>query len=495
MSNDGKPQKAILWPRISFDKAKDEHGVNDQEYYLREFAGKLGWGIGYVIKENDTSASARTRKVPDGNGRYIMRTNRPVLQKILRMIENGETDGIIVRDIDRALRDPRDLEDLIEVCASRHPFVPVESITGRIKLRSIHDAMGARIHAAIAKDEADKIAERVTNTKRLRAFEGKYRGGPRPYGFEPDGITLRPSEARVIADACDAVLDGESLSGICRALNRRGIPVTGKTNRRTEGRDRTERERSWGVVGLRQILMRPRNAGLIDRHGEIVGTAAWPAIVPEEKWRAVCAILNDPTRRVSTGPKARHLGSNIYYCGVCLEEDGVDAHMVGQKEFYHCKRKNHFNRRKAPIDELVVAAITDQLADPDSLRLLRKTKNITPDAAALSADSANIRRQLRELDESYNGGRISIARFEQVATRLEQRLAENDKAVLVSLEADPLEGIAGNPDAATVWDTLSIERQRAILRIMLEVVIYRPDKQPNQHTPFDPQTVWIGQLL
>ena len=228
MANDGKPQRAILWPRISSDKAKDEHGVNDQEYYLRENADKLGWGVGHVIKENDVSASARTRKVPDGNGGYTMRTNRPILQKILRMIRNGETDGIIVRDIDRALRDPRDLEDLIDACASRQPFVPVESITGRIKLRSVNDAMGARIHAAIAKDEADKISTRITDTKRLRARDGKYRGGPRPYGFEADGITIRAEEAAVIATASDAVLDGESLTSICRRMNLAGIAPTGR---------------------------------------------------------------------------------------------------------------------------------------------------------------------------------------------------------------------------------------------------------------------------
>ena len=55
---------------------------------------------------------------------------------------------------------------------------------------------------------------------------------------------------------------------------------------------------------LGDILVRPRNAGLIhtgDPRGEfeIIGPAKWPAIVDEDTWRAVHALLTAPSRRVT----------------------------------------------------------------------------------------------------------------------------------------------------------------------------------------------------
>lgn len=187
MRNDVKPRNAIALARISYDRLGDEHGVDDQETYLLEFGESLGWGIKYVIKENDTSAYLRTLRVPDGRGGYMMRTNRPIFQSVLEMLKNGTADGLIVRDLDRAVRDPRDLEDLIDVVESRTPTIPVRSIRGTLRLDDGAGIMMARFFAAKANEDSRIHAARIGDTKKLRAAEGKYRGGPRPYGFDSDG--------------------------------------------------------------------------------------------------------------------------------------------------------------------------------------------------------------------------------------------------------------------------------------------------------------------
>ena len=43
--------------------------------------------------------------------------------------------------------------------------------------------------------------------------------------------------------------------------------------------------------------MRPRIAGLRQHQSEVIGEAAWPAIVAREDWEALTAMLNDPSRR------------------------------------------------------------------------------------------------------------------------------------------------------------------------------------------------------
>ena len=49
------------------------------------------------------------------------------------------------------------------------------------------------------------------------------------------------------------------------------------------------------------ILLNPRIAGLSAYHGEIVGQGQWEPLVPEETWRAVRGILEDPTRKPPRG--------------------------------------------------------------------------------------------------------------------------------------------------------------------------------------------------
>ncbi len=68
----------------------------------------------------------------------------------------------------------------------------------------------------------------------------------------------------------------------------------------------------WIYGRLREVLIRPRNARRLSRGRpegdpsgfEIVGPAAWPAIADEDTWRAVHAVLTDPSRRVQQGQRA-----------------------------------------------------------------------------------------------------------------------------------------------------------------------------------------------
>ena len=84
-----EPQNAIALARISYDRLRDKHGVDDQEADLLPFGEQLGWNIRWVIKENHVSAYKRTRREPNGDGGFTMRTNRPELRKVLRMLRTA----------------------------------------------------------------------------------------------------------------------------------------------------------------------------------------------------------------------------------------------------------------------------------------------------------------------------------------------------------------------------------------------------------------------
>jgi site-specific DNA recombinase len=118
-------------------------------------------------------------------------------------------------------------------------------------------------------------------------------------------MVIRESEAIVIRAATKSVLSGRSLSEIARQLNQKGVTTsTGGT---------------WVHSTLGDVLLRPRNAGLV-AHGlpcrgasfEIIGSGLWPAVVPERQWRALIRLFTERASQVRPRDDTRQLGSRIF---------------------------------------------------------------------------------------------------------------------------------------------------------------------------------------
>lgn len=67
---------------------------------------------------------------------------------------------------------------------------------------------------------------RVAAARERQAKAGEYGGGPRPFGFEEEGLTIRRPEADVIADCSVRVVQGASMRSLCRELNEQGVLTT-----------------------------------------------------------------------------------------------------------------------------------------------------------------------------------------------------------------------------------------------------------------------------
>ena len=88
----------------------------------------------------------------------------------------------------------------------------------------------------------------------------------------------------------------------------------------------------WNRASIRSILLNPRIAGLSAYHGEIVGQGKWEPLVPEETWRAVRGILEDPTRKPPRGVRTLLGGLALCPCGNVVA--GVPSH-TGHR-IYRC---------------------------------------------------------------------------------------------------------------------------------------------------------------
>src|SRR5205085_6143140 len=141
----------------------------------------------------------------------------------------------------------------IAVCETRG--VPTHCVkAGELDLSTASGRLTARITGAVARHEVEHMIERQKSAKMQAARSGKFRGGRRAFGFERDGITVRPGEAAHVLDATRRVLHGESLGSIAREWNTNGIATS-------TGAERTS-------MSVHDLLVRGRNAGLVEQDGE-----------------------------------------------------------------------------------------------------------------------------------------------------------------------------------------------------------------------------------
>lgn len=491
-----KPQRTIILARISDARDGDDHGVAAQLSDLRRHAKRLDWKVGpavtHEITENDTSAFKR-RKVcrsclqparactcpplPDGQKREtVLRTWRPGFRRALAMLADGSADAMIALDLDRACRDPRDLEDLIDIAESRHPLVPIESITGSLRLASDADVTMARVMVAMANKSSRDTARRVAAARERKALAGEYGGGVRCFGYTADGLSLVEPEASLIAAAADLVLAGASLRSIVRDWAAAGFTTTSGN--------------PWRPSWLRSLLMRPRLAGIAVYRGEEIGAAAWPPILDEATWRSVCRLLADPGRYSARGNEPKWLGSNLYLCGLC--DDLVTTGTGGRYERSYVCTRNHMRRAAAQVDAIVSGVIAERLARPDAAVAVAPRQDGGPDTAALHRQAAALRSRLDELAALHARGQVTGAQLATGSKIIRDELAEAERQLATVATVSPLAGIAGSPDAAAIWMALPLWRQREIVRLLTDVRLMpsRRGRQPGGGY-FDPNSVVI----
>lgn len=376
------PQRPGRYLRISEDPDALFRGVDRQLQDSQMFGERLGWGAfteesTYV--ENDTSAFKKKRVVL-ADGKVAYRVVRPVWDRMLEDLEAGIIDGIVVYDLDRLVRQPRDLEDLIDLVEQTKK--PVQGVTGSIDLMTSNGRMAARMLVSVALKSSEDTSRRVARAAVADAEAGTLvRGGRRRYGWQHDGITRVPVEAAVIERMREMVMDGRSVGTVATTMRREGIPtVTGAP---------------WTRPVVMQILRSPRLAGIRSYSGrfhEVRPSAhdwrlravrkdgayvygKWDTILLTEDWEALQIALDEHQensgriRRVDPGAYCRkYLLSGILRCGLC------GGRMTGRNirdiPTYCCRPKdmggcNGVSRNAKKVDAAVLALVEDHFRSLD----------------------------------------------------------------------------------------------------------------------------------
>src|SRR4051794_19513154 len=186
-------RRAVVYTRMSRDRAGAGLGVDRQRQEGVELADRLGWEI--VGQDSDNDLLGFSGKPP------------PRYRALLDDLEQGRADAVLVWHTDRLHRRPLELEHYIDVCDPRGVITQTVK-AGPLDLATPSGRMVARMLGSAGRYEVEHMIERQQAAKLQAAAAGGGEGGRRPVGYEGGGGTLRGGEGGEICQAAGAPLAG-----------------------------------------------------------------------------------------------------------------------------------------------------------------------------------------------------------------------------------------------------------------------------------------------
>lgn len=472
--------RVIIYLRQSDDRTQEELAITRQREDLHKLIELRRWTLVGEYVDNDITADGRKR--------------RPGFDDALKAIARGDGEALASRDLDRLTRNARDTMRLIAVGKKARTLLAFVSGTD-FNLASADGRTMAGILSSIAQGEIEKKGERQRRAQRQAAEQGRRVGGRRPFGYEPDGVTIRTTEADALIGAYDDVLSGVPMARVAKDFNERGLHTPQTT--------RSGAPSPWTGQSLRNCLLNPRYAGLrtyltqdmLEQHGlpyraRIAGImygpdgtpvkTMWPALVSEETWRATVDLLTDPGRRTSYKTISRALLSGIARCGA----QGCDSRMrtaagkgkARKWRTYRCADSpGHTNRMAEPIEAYVKAKVVARFTEPDAAELLMN--EAVPDFDALRQEAKAVRVKLDSLAGLFVEGVLTEAGVRAQSQTLRARLADIEAKQLHPTRGKLLRplieaGAVSIEAAVAAWKAMDIDRQRSVIADLVTVVVF-----------------------
>ncbi len=428
----------------------------------------MGWQVARVFVDNDISAFSGKA--------------RPAYKQLLEAMAAGSVQTVICWHTDRLHRSPRELEDYIEISESRG--ITTQTVkAGDLDLSTPSGRANARSLGVWARYESEHKSERIIRKKVELAQAGKFSGGPVPYGWRIEKKSETPAivqeDAAEIRKAIAAIIAGASIGSIVKDLNGRGVP--------------TRRGQTWTSTSVRNLLLRPTNAGLTAYKGEIMKEkSTFPAIITEDEWRTVKAIVTNPARRSQTDSRVRHLLAGLLRCGTCgaAMKTSSRAGGAGESKFYYkCPTTGtgHAFQTAEPVEHLITETVLARLSDASVLARLNGPDDQRVQQS-LQSEASVLRGRMDEAAESFADGLITRKQLEAINARVGGRLDVIEQE-LASAARSSVVPVSAGRNLRGWWDDADIERRRAVINALL-VPVVQPIRKSAPRL-FDPSRVRI----
>ena len=356
---------------------------------------------------------------------------------------------------DRLTRHPVELEELIALLDA-HSIDVITHAAGDYSLRSWRTpgrscgrcSSSTRVRGQVREDQGEGERERRSwalprwaATLRVRqharrAQDRSERGEARPL----HGSTTR---------------EGGALRAIAAELSAKGVATTNGVTQ-------------WRYSSVRRILRNPAITGLRQHRGEIVGQAAWPAIIDRAEWDELQAILSDPARKQARPGK-------YLLSGLVVTEDGttMTGAVVRRTRGTGTHEMHLYRGPGASINaDILERFVTEYVLDKTD----RSTPKLPKNRSRRPSEVAKIEAELKQLSDMRARGEMELQEWVIISKGVRERLAAAREQAPPApvMPAGIAELLSRKGGLRKGWDKLSHDEKRRALAAVLESVVVHP---------------------
>ncbi|UYV11956.1 MAG: recombinase family protein [Phycisphaera sp.] len=428
---------------------------------------------------------------------------RPALDRLLRDVEAGKIDCVVVYKVDRLSRSLMDFSRIVETFDRNG--VSFVSVTQQFNTTSSMGRLTLNILLSFAQFEREIIGERIRDKIAAQKRRGKWAGGVPVLGYDVDRsgpsprLVINAKEAARVREIFKLYLAKESLLTVASELAHRQWP----NKRRITKKGKHLGGRPFDKATLYVLLTNPVFVGKICHKGDVYDGEHEP-IIDREVFDRVQALLkhNGRTGGVEVRNKYGALLRGLLRCKCC--DHSMSHTFTGGRNgksyrYYRCVRAMKRGAGSCPsgtlpaaeIERVVIDEIRGLANDRDLLvRVLADAQTaVGADIEAAKAERDGLRRELsqhdRELRRLASDGAATTevsARIAELHERLsdaqnrlpavEERLAELGRESI-----GPEEASAAFADFELLWQNLIPREQARLLRLLISVVEYDAEAQ------------------
>ena len=427
--------KVVIYVRVSTqEQAKEGYSVGEQIERLKKYCEAMGWEIVEVYIDPGYSGGS---------------LDRPGLQKMMRDLEGGGIDKVVVYKLDRLSRSQKDTLFLIEDVFLKNgtDFV---SMNENFDTSSPFGRAMIGILAVFAQLEREQIKERMTMGKDARAKEGKWDGG----GFEPIGYDYIKADDMLVINEYE-MMQVKELSELFLA----GVPIRRIQTMFTE-KGYKHKHGVWHTKSMRNVLRSRVYLGYIRHHDDWI-KASHEAVWDEETHKKHVALLDERLEQfLLTGLKpgmattylggllqCRHCGGKyhkneqnrrdkskpIVYLYTCYSRSKKSREMIKDP---NCKNKRW---KMAELDKIVFDEIRKLALNPERVRTVDTSAPEQDDSesrvALIEKEIEKIDAQISRFMDLYGFGKFTVEQLSSKTDPLNESRAKLVKE-LKSLNAE-----------------------------------------------------------
>ena len=239
---------------------------------------------------------------------------RPGLKRLMKDIEMGKIDVVVVYKVDRLSRSLADFAKMVEIFYAH--TVSFVSVTQQFNTTTSMGRLTLNILLSFAQFEREVIGERVRDKVAASKRKGMWMGGCPPLGYDivEKKLMVNPKEAELVRQIFQRFLTLRSCTALAKELCAKGCRTKSYTTQ--TGREKIGTLMDKGYIY--KLLSNPVYLGEV-HHKDNIYPGQHAAIIDRKVWDQVRAIMaENPFKRGNeNGAKTPALLKGILTCSGC----------------------------------------------------------------------------------------------------------------------------------------------------------------------------------